>query len=68
MIVNPDKFQVILFDKSGSNYTNIEVKIKFLGVKLLEVHIDKWTFNHGIIRLSKTAGNQLNALIQLSRS
>ena len=27
MIVNPDKFQVVLFDKRGSDSTNIEVKI-----------------------------------------
>ena len=27
MIVNPDKFQVILLDKRGSDNTNIEVKI-----------------------------------------
>ena len=45
MIVNPDKFQVILLDKRGSDNTNIEVKIwnekikstsstKFLGVHM----------------------------------
>ena len=28
MIVNPNKFQVILFDKLGSDNTNIEVKIR----------------------------------------
>ena len=27
MIINPDKFQVNLFDKGGSDNTNIEVKI-----------------------------------------
>ena len=27
MIVNPDKFQVILLDKRGSDNTNIEVKV-----------------------------------------
>ena len=27
MIVNPDKFEVILLDKRGSDNTNIEVKI-----------------------------------------
>ena len=27
MIVKPDKFQVILLDKRGSDNTNIEVKI-----------------------------------------
>ena len=46
MIVNPDKFQVILLDKRGSDNTNIELKIgtekikSTSSVKLLGVHID----------------------------
>ena len=46
MTVNPDKFQVILLHKRGSDNTNIEVKIgnekikSTSSVKLLEVHID----------------------------
>ena len=72
MIVNPDKFQVILLDKRGSDNTNIELKIgnekikSTSSVKLLGVHTDdKLNFNHHINKLRKSAGNQLNALIRL---
>ena len=72
MIVNPDKFQVILLDKRGSDNTNIELKIgtekikSTSSVKLLGVHIDdKLNFNHHINKLCKSAGNQLNALTRL---
>ena len=72
MIVNPDKFQVILLDKRGSDNTNIELKIgtekikSTLSVKLLGVHIDdKLNFNNHINKLCKSAGNQLNALTRL---
>ena len=72
MIVNPDKFQVILFDKRGSDNTNIELKMgnekikSSLLVKLLGVHIDdKLNFNHHINKLCKSAGNQLNVLARL---
>ena len=72
MIVNPDKFQVILLDKRGSENTNIELKIgtekikSTSSVKLLGVHIDdKLNFNHHINKLCKSAGNQLNALTRL---
>ena len=61
MIVNPDQFQVIIFDKSGSNYTNIEVKIGNekikLSVNLLGVRLDdKLNFSHHI-RLCNSGGN-----------
>ena len=72
MIVNPDKFQVILLDKRGSDNTNIELKIEnekiksTSSVKLLGVHIDdKLNFNHHINKLCKSAGNQLNTLTRL---
>ena len=71
MIDNPDKFQVILLDKRGSDNTNIELKIgteikSISSVKLLAVHIDdKLNFNHHINKLCKSAGNQLNALTRL---
>ena len=72
MIVNPDKFQVILLDKCRSDDTNIEVEIgnKQIGstssVKLLGVHTDdKLNFNEHINEICKSAGNQLNALIRL---
>ena len=55
MILNPDKFQVILLDKRGSDYTNTDEKSKSTSsVKLLRVHIDD--------KLCKSVGNQLNAL------
>ena len=72
MIVNPDKFQLILPDKRGFDNTNIEVKIvnekikSTSSVKLLGVHIDdKLNFNHYINKVWKFAGNQLNALTRL---
>ena len=72
MIVISDKFQVILFDKRGSDNTNIEVKIgneklkQTSSVKLLGVYIDdKLDFDHHINKLWKSAGNQLNSLTRL---
>ena len=72
MIVNPDKIQVILLDKGGSDNTNIKLKIgnekikSTSSVKLLGVHIDdKLNFNHHINKLCESAGNQLNALTRL---
>ena len=72
MTVNPDKFQVIILDKRGSDNTNIELKIgnekikSTSSVKLLGVHIDdKPNFNHHVNKLCKSAGNQLNALTRL---
>ena len=71
-IVNPDKFQVNLLDKRGSDNTNVGVKIwnekikSTSSVKLLVVHIDdKPNFNHHINKLCKSAWNQLNALARL---
>ena len=72
MIVNTDKFQVILLHKGRSDNTNIEVEtgnekiISTSSVKLLRVHIDdKLNFNEHINKICKSAGNQLNALIRL---
>ena len=73
MIVNPDKFQVILLDKRGPDNTNIEVKIgnekihSTSSVKLLGVHVEdkQLNFNHHINKLCKSAGNQLNVLTRL---
>ena len=69
IIVNSDKFQVILLEKRGSNNTNIEVKVgnekikSTLSVKLLGAHIDdKLNFIHHINKLCKSARNRLNAL------
>ena len=75
MIVNPDKFQVILFNKRSSDNTNIEgktakEKIKSASsIKPLRVHIgDKLNFNHHINRLGKAAGNQPNAVTRLNKA
>ena len=72
VIVNPDKIQVILLDKGGSDNTNIKLKIgnekikSTSSVKLLGVHIDdKLNFNHHINKLCESAGNQLNARTRL---
>ena len=71
MIVNPDKFQVILLEKGRSDNINIEVEIgkekisSTSSVKLLRVDIDdKLNFNEHI-KICKSAGNQLIALILL---
>ena len=72
MVVNPDKFPVILLEKGGCLNTNIEGKIgneknkSTSSVKFLGVHIDhKLNFNHHVNKLFKSAGNQLNALTRL---
>ena len=72
MIVNPDKFQLILQDKGRSDNINIVVEIRnekirsTSFVKLLGVHIDdKLNFSKHINKICKSTGNQLNALIRL---
>ena len=39
MIVNHDKFQVILLDKRGSNITKIEVKIGNENINVIVTHV-----------------------------
>ena len=72
MIVNPDKFQVILLGKGKSDNTNIGVAIgnekigSTQSVKLLGVDIDdKLYFNEHINKICKSARNQINALIRV---
>ena len=72
MILNPDKFPVIFLDKRRSGNTNIEVEIRnekissISSMKHLGVHIDdRLNFNEHVNKICKSAGNQLNALIQL---
>ena len=72
MIVNSDKFQVVLLDKRRSDNTNIELEIgnekisSTSSVKLLGIHLDdKLNFDEHINKICKSAGNQLNVLIQL---
>ena len=60
MIVNSDKFQVILLDKRGSDNTNIELKIGTEKIKSTSsVKL------HHINKLCKSAGNELNTLTRL---
>ena len=72
MIVNPGKFQAIIFDKHKGNHTNRTININqkeikaVAKVKLLGIEIDgKLNFNHHINNICKSASNQLNALIRL---
>ena len=73
MIINPDKFQAIIFDKKKSYLTNILLTndnqtIKSVpSVDLLGIHLDdKLNFNLHISNICRSAGNQLTALIWLS--
>ena len=72
LILNVDKFQVILLHKEIFDKKNIEVgvgnkKIRSTSsVKLLWVHINvKLDFNEHINKICKSAGKQLKALIRL---
>ena len=72
MVVNPDKFQPIIFDtrKGGRTNTTINISQKEIKavakVKLLAIEIDdKLNFNHYINSICKSASNQLNTLIKL---
>ena len=72
MIVNPGKFQAIIFDKHKGNHTNRTINISqkeikaVAKVKLLGIETDdKLNFNHHINNICKSASNQLNALIRL---
>ena len=71
MIVNPGKFQAIIFDKHKGNHTNriINISQKEIKavpkVKLLGIEIDdKLIFNHNINNICKFTSNQLKALIR----
>ena len=72
MIVNPKKFQGIIFDKKKQNHTAEYISIDqknintSSSVKLLGVHIDdKLNFNLHITKICRSAANQLHALIRL---
>ena len=72
MIVNPGKFQPIIFDKHKGNHTNRLININqkdikvVAKVKLLGTEIDdKLNFNQHISNICKSASNQFNALIRL---
>ena len=72
MIVNPDRFQVIIIDKKKGDHTNENAvidnkQIKTVpSVELLGIQLDdKLDFSPDIINICKSAANQLNALIRL---
>ena len=74
MIISPDKFQAIIFDKKKSNLTNIPLTIdnqtikSVPSVELLGIHLDdKLNFNLHISNICRSAANQLNALIRPKR-
>ena len=74
MIVNPDKFQVIIIDKKKGDHTNENVvidnkQIKTVSsVELLGIQLDdKLNFSPHISNICKSAANQLNALIRLQK-
>ena len=74
MIVNPDKFQVIITDKKKGDHTNENIvidnkQIKIVpSVELLGIQLDdKLNFNQHISNICKSAANQLNALIRLQK-
>ena len=72
MIVNADKFQVLLIDKRKQDHTNEVALIKEQSIKavpsveLLGIEIDdKLSFNLRITKICNSATNQLNAMTRL---
>ena len=75
MIVNPGKFQPIIFDTRKVNHTNTTININQKEIKavarskLLAIEIDdKLNFNHYVNNICKSASNQLNAIIRFKTS
>ena len=73
-MVHPNKFQVILLNKSKSTHVQETMnigneKIKYLSeVKLLGIEIDdQLNFNNHLSTICRSAANQLNAFIRLRR-
>ena len=74
MIVNPDKFQVIITDKKKGDHTNENIvidnkQIKTVSsVELLGIQLDdKLNCSPHMSNICKSAANQLNALIRLQK-
>ena len=72
MIINADKFQVIILDRRKSNLTNISLTIykqtidSVPSLQLLGIHLDeKLNFNLHTSNICRSTANQLNALIRL---
>ena len=73
IIINRDKFQVIVLDKKKSKLTKILLTVDNQSIKsvpsleLLVIHLDdKSNFNLHISNICGSAANQLNALIRLT--
>ena len=76
MMVNHNKFQIILLNKSKSTHVKAKMNIgngeieslSLSAVKLLGIKIDdKLNFNNHTNTIGRSAVNQLNALIRLRR-
>ena len=74
MIVNPDKFQVVIIYKKKGDHTNENVvidnkQIKTVSsVELLGIQLDdKFNCSPHMSNICKSAANQLNALIRLQK-
>ena len=74
MIINPDKFQVIIIDKKKVDHANENVvilneQIKTVpSVELLRIQLDdKLNFSPHISNISKSAANHLNVLIRFQK-
>ena len=74
MIVNPNKFQAILLNKSKSTHVKDTMnigneKIESLSVvKLLKIEIgNKFNFNNHINTICRSAADQLNVFVGLKR-
>ena len=73
MIVNPDKFQLIIGDKKKGDHTNedivIDKQIKSVpSVELLGIQLDdKFNFSPHISNICKSSAKQLNALIRFQK-
>ena len=74
MIVNLDKFRVIIIDKKKVDHTNENVvidnkQIKTVpSVELLRIQLDdKLNFSPHMANICKSVANQLNALIRLQK-
>ena len=73
MFVNPDKFKAFVIDKKRTSYRNWKIQISngdiqiAPSVKLLRITIDdRYNFTeHNISSISRSAANQLNALVRL---
>ena len=71
MVVNPDKFQILLINKRKRHHTNEVLQTEEQSIKtvpsleLLSIEIDdKLSFNLHISKICSSAANQLKAMIR----